>query len=537
MDNLLETNRFIPGTTQSSGYGLSQELRDFRFRQHIEQQQQQINLSSLPPPADLEDDDLMNTNPALGATGQPSLTGQSTGGSEERPDMMGTHVIPATGPGVISGHPTFKGQNQPKPQPGRIVKEIKTKVNINSLQRQLTTLDTVERNPETGLYTRDVVDSDTGQRHVQLYNADILNNETSLSATEPPKPYFTQPNGNIAKKRYQYARPDNYKISLPRKFTNVKSVRLTSVEVPNSLNLVTPYNNLILLDILDVDTGSSIELKSGASPYSFLLFQLTPGSYTLAQLATHMQTVVNDLVREASVEEFADLFTITIDSTTGQVSISLTDPSGFDLKFHWRFWFRDDLDGTLPVTEYTNLWYLLGFAQAYETTSDGSDRYTKVRTNLLGHGVNPLISGQVDNLSDYRLRLPYRQPIALPHKYIYLSIKELGGSFTELFNPDITNFNQPEHLFAKVVLNVPAGQTTHEFESNSKVFESTLPHLEELTIQWLDFAGQPVDFQQTEHSFTLEIIEYSDQLEDTRLDSRRGISDQTSYPAFILGGT
>jgi len=104
------------------------------------------------------------------------------------------------------------------------------------------------------------------------------------------------------------------------------------------------------LDIRDKETGGSIPLKTGKSPFRFFLFQLTPGSYTAEQLAQHMEETANEIVKDYSVDGLTGLFSITIDTVTGKVSIKLNQPPGRDLEFHWRFWFVSDLDGDTPIT-------------------------------------------------------------------------------------------------------------------------------------------------------------------------------------------
>jgi len=491
-DDPLISNEFISDLNQSAGYGMTAELRRHKLREHINKQH--ITLDSTDPQGEQEllDTDMLKTNP------------------------------------VITDEGKLKDMNY-----GRRVKEVKTVLNINSIQRQ--ELDTrsnvVEKNPETGLYTREVTD-DEGNTVVQLYNADILNDEFEPGPNDVHRPYLRRPDGHIVKTVYKYRDPNEYIIRFGRTFTNVKSVRLLSVEIPNTLNAVNQYNNIILLDIYDNDTGSSVSIND--TDFGFLLIQLTPGSYTLSELSDHIQDTVNEYIKEHTFDIIIDLFTVTINEITGKVSIKLNNPPGRDLKFHWRWWFANELNGELPITKFSNLWYLLGFPTAYETNTDGSDKYTTEYTNLFDFGINEQLEGKVPDEKKYHIIKPYRFPDILPNKYIYLEIKNMGA-LIDARNPDVTNFKSDD-LFAKIIYDVPPGEISHKFVSNPKLYDHPLTILERLDIRWVDYAGLPVDFQLRNHSFTLEIIEYIDVLESTGYDARRGTIDTTSYPDIVKFG-
>lgn len=496
-DDLLISNQFISDTTQNAGYGMTEQLRRFQLRQHVEQKQ--INMD--------EDADLI---------------------ARERENALEGDIL-KTNP-VLNEDMTTKELDH-----GRYVKEVRTALNINSIQREIYNRGIkIIRNAETGLYTRTVVDSD-GVAHIQLYNADILNAEFVPGPDDVPRPYFTRPDGDIGKLTFRFPNPNYYILRLPRTFINVKSIRLLSVQIPHTFNSVNQYNNLILLDIKDNATNDSIPLKTGASPFKFILFQLTPGNYSLPELIAHIQTTVNQKVQEFSVDGFEHLFTVSFNANTGAINITLNQPPGRDLSFHWRFWFVDSLDGPLPITQFTNIWYLLGFSLPYEINADGSDKYVVVRTNLVDKGMNELIDGDVPDRPEFHVVVPYRFPTISPNNYIYLEIQQLG-SIIDIQNPHSTNFKNQNSLFGKIIMDVSAGSISHSFDSTVKLFPNTLPLLDRLQIKWVDFAGLPVDFQMRDHSFTLEIIEYIDELDNVGYDSRRGTIDKTTYPDLVKYG-
>lgn len=497
-DDLLVSNQFINDMTQNAGYGMTDELRRFQLRQHVDQRQIQVGH---------EDESELAREQEMALEG----------------DILKTNP-------VIHEDLTAKQLDH-----GRYVKEVRTAINVNSIQRDIYNRNTkIIRNAETGLYTRTVVD-ENGDAHIQLYNADILNAEFVPGPNDVPRPYFTRPDTDIGKLTFKYPNPNSYILQLPRKFINVKSMRLLSVQIPNTLNAVNQYNNLILLDIKDNVTDDSIPLKTGVSPFKFILFQLTPGNYSLSQLTSHIQDTVNQIVQSYSVDEFENLFTVSLNSNTGEITITLNQPPGRYLTFHWRFWFVDSLDASLPITQFTNIWYLLGFSLPYEINADGSDKYVTERTNLVDKGMNALIDGTVPDRTEFHVFVPYRFPTVSPNNYIYLELQQLGA-IIDIQNPYSTNFKNQNSLFAKIIMDVPAGAISHTFDSTVKLFPDTLPTLERLQIKWVDFAGLPVDFQNRDHSFTLEIIEYIDELETTGYNSRRGTIDKTTYPDLVKYG-
>lgn len=502
----LITNPF--NSESHGGYGLTRERRRQILRENVEQQFQK--LPEVPEDEDLKDyvglDDILNTNPVINTEG------------EIRSDI----------------------------EKGRRVKEVRTVVNINSIQREQLKVETVPRNPNSGLYTREVVNSE-GEIEIQHYNEFILNFEHEPGPDDVPfQPYFRRSNGeDIGKYIFQYPSPHHYEVKLPRTFTNVKSVRLLSSEVPNTLMPISFLNNVISLDIRDEATGKSIPLNTGAtgSPFPFFFFQLTPGNYTLSELITHLEYKLNSEVAEKSVDKFSNLFQVAVNLNTGLISISLNTQPGRDLSFHLRFWLQSINDNPdWPVPQFSNLWYILGFPSPWEVNRDGSDKYVKVRTNLFNRGINPLLgegSGFEDtipNIEEYQDIRPTRFPDVQPNKYIYLMIKGLG-TIDDIQNTSVTRFTEQE-IFAKINLPVKPGDTAfNTFVSNPKIFtDGPKPKLDRLLITWVDYAGIPADFSNRNHSFALEIVEYIDKLNSADYSSRRGVIDGTSFSETVKYG-
>lgn len=439
----------------------------------------------------------------------------------------------------------------------RYVKEIREVININSIQRQVFSSDAVEpRDPDTGIYIRQVVKTDeNGNEFISLeeFDENILNAEFTPGENDVIRPYIRNLSNDIIFRRFMFPNPNSYEIQLSRAFTNVKSIRLLSTEIPNVYNVVNKYNNIITLDIIDLDKElnynesqigitRSIPIRTGNSFFNYLLIQLPIGSYDFQSLLQMFQTTLNEAVSREYHDDFHNLFTVTGNTHTGKVKIKLNDPEGRNLAFHLAF--------TETVRQYTDLWYILGFPSPMLINPDSTPRHVKEMTNLFDFGQNPIFQrlqdqstitngGQLtvglpsSTVENYRIIRPYRRP-DLNIKYIYLVIEGLGA-VEEVLGPDQNVVFDSTNVFAKILLNVPLGETAYNtFISNPKIFvDSPLPRLDRLKIRWIDPFGLPVDFQGVNHSFTLELVTYIDKIQSTGFDSKRGVIDRTSAPNLV----
>ena len=104
----------------------------------------------------------------------------------------------------------------------------------------------------------------------------------------------------------------DFQIAFNRSFNNVRSIKLLSYEIANTIYNVNNYNNSVRL----VENGSTINLT------------LTNGSYTASELATHLQTIMNSATLNGVTYTVsynstlfkyvivADMFTFKFDFTT-----------------------------------------------------------------------------------------------------------------------------------------------------------------------------------------------------------------------------
>jgi len=388
----------------------------------------------------------------------------------------------------------------------RIVKEKKTVININSSYREKFEYELLPKDPVTNQYSR------MNGIELEFYTADTLNNET------PSTPYV-QFGDNIYFKKPKYINPNNYEIQLTKTFRNIKSIRLLSVEIPNSINNITEDNSRILINIYDNDSETFVENTN-------IIFNLDIGKYSISDLIQHFETKLNDEINANTTGYLINIFVITYNQNTGKIEIILNDPPGMNLSFHLKFW-PDE------TKEYNNLWYLLGFPYYHELNIDGTDKYTKILNNL-ENGI------------------PARKPNLDYNNYIYLEILNMKNTtflkqnFYNLVNiydiaqglnnksvaPYQVNNLHNVDIFGKIIITY-GEEIMKEFINTPKIFDCVIDILERLNIKWYDFAGNLVNFQNIDHSFTLEVIEFSDELAETNMNTKRGIYDEKDYPHII----
>lgn len=399
----------------------------------------------------------------------------------------------------------------------RCMREKKTVFTINSINRAEYEIITVPKNPITNLYSSDIIDSSDNLITV-LYTAEILNNTYIATSNDPIYPYFQE--GDLIKRRiFKYKEPNNYKIELTKKFVNIKSLRLLSVEIPNVINNITPNNNIIMIDIIDNATNNSIPLKLNKSPVDYIIIQLDVGFYTIDELILAMKNKVNNIVNDYNDLLLNNIFDITYNKTTGLININLVNYAPYNLSFNLKFWYNN------KNYEYLDLWYMLGFSYYHEINSDGSDKYVKTLSNAYNFGINTNL--QNFNRPEFEILKPFKQPNINPINYIYLIINNIEENILDMTE------NRLKNIFAKIILNVNYGEITTIFINTPKIFDTTINNLSHLNIEWRDYLGNLVNFQDINHSLTFEIIEYIDELEEINMNTKRGIYDKQYYPTII----
>ena len=126
-----------------------------------------------------------------------------------------------------------------------------------------------------------------------------------------------------------------------------------------------------------------------------------------------------------------------------------------------------------------------------------------------------------------RISRPYRKIELAPVKYIYLGLEGY---------PTMTDTQKQLDWMAKVHLSgEPGGTEYNTYVGNPVVFTNPIPQLTTLKIRWYNPGNshQLVDFGYREHSFTLELARYVDDLQENQMSTHRGIVDLTSYSTAI----
>jgi hypothetical protein len=127
---------------------------------------------------------------------------------------------------------------------------------------------------------------------------------------------------------------------------------------------------------------------------------------------------------------------------------------------------------------------------------------------------------------------PYKMP-NIQINYIYLVIKGLKNiQHINQFNQLVTYTDND--IFAKVILNRASGQVCIDsYVDNPLVYVNAIDKIESMEFLWIDEQGYEVDFNNVDHSFTLEIIHYVTQNDVNQFNSTLGNIDQQSYPIWL----
>lgn len=473
-EDLVQKNKFIKDINTSSTYGLEDEQRKYAFRKQIEERRNVVGLDDAEP-EEMYDDDLMATNPVL-----------------------------------------FNGTNS-EVDKSSYTKEKRVIYHISSDMRQVTeVVPLIYPETHTGKYVKSLGDG----TYEELDFFDLNARYNALNLINGVFDPYELVGKNLTFRKFLYRKPNKYVIPLNNTYNHIKSIRLVSSEIPNTLSNINRFNNHFGMVILDED---DVNIKT-TSP-SFYLIKIPHGNYTIPEVLQYLQTTLNTEVENDSTGSYADLFTFTYDSTTGKVEISINQPVDITLKFHTMF------ENNLDVEEKYRLWHMLGFRNFQDVDSSGNTEYTSTIYNNLFHwggdtdGIN--FSGEEYDGDDEEINddiYPYKLPNMDVDRYIYLKLNN--------YENIIVSSLSEQQIFAKFQLNVDYNAIAYNsFVDNPYiVFNDTMQRLSKLEIEWIDQSGNLVEFNNIDHSFTLELTLYEDQLSVNNYNTMRGHIDKTSYP-------
>jgi hypothetical protein len=258
---------------------------------------------------------------------------------------------------------------------------------------------------------------------------------------------------------YNTTLPEKYKynITLPEKLTNVKSMKIKSIEIPMTFyNISSNFNNNYFT-VLDNDTKTTTTVK------------VDDGDYTFTNLVSKINTNIKSLLNSNC--------SCSINSSSF-VSISLNSSS--DTKKYTVYFDTDDKYGFK-----SSLGWLLGFRTPYYSLSYG----------------NSITSEYVTNSTSY-----------LP-KYLYLSIDEYSKGIQNTFMTPIYNAFLTKNVISRITINnnlysygsvLVANNYNGLLSTDERIYDGKVD-LQKLNIQLLNDVGAPVDLNGKDFSFLIEI--------------------------------
>lgn len=251
--------------------------------------------------------------------------------------------------------------------------------------------------------------------------------------------------------RSKYPSPSSYRVELPSVYKQVKTVKLMSAEVPMSFYVFTSAKGFTTLHIGVYNASETTKL-------AMQTIQIPDGNYTTSTIAS---TLTSLLDANAFFQSEGITFTVAIDPTTYLLGIE-TSPA--------RKVYIDTSSYATDAREINwGLEYFLGFHKNTVTEGD------------------PCTASNVIKLN--------------PYNYILLDISEVNG-MDECGRATNT-------AFAKIPMNVNSFDTVMLSQDmctyNTSYLNPYISKLGTLTIVWRTYDMNLVDFNDADHSFTLEI--------------------------------
>lgn len=247
--------------------------------------------------------------------------------------------------------------------------------------------------------------------------------------------------------RTRFPSSTSYEIELPEVFHNVTEAHLTSAEVPASFYV---FSTLAKNTTLSVSIGEDVRT-----------LELPDGNYSLNSIGSTLQSLLNALFED----------------TTTRFDVHV-NPNTYRLVFHADTViqpFRIITPDFVPNTGHWGLGYYLGLER--NRTYEGDE--------------NDVIEGT--------------RPTSLnPDTYLLLEIEELGrvSEPAPLGVGGAGGF----HTFAKIPIPVDSFSVIQKDRVLTKnTLTPPVTRLRKLRISWKFHDGRPVDFQNLDHSFTLQL--------------------------------
>ena len=270
--------------------------------------------------------------------------------------------------------------------------------------------------------------------------------------------------------------PASYSINLDRIYNNIKYIKLIDVNIPFSDTVINKYNDCVRFKCSTRQTSASAK--------EWLNLYIEHGDYTLESLAKYLESEMNILLFSVTKINEPDMFIVEGNSKTDLFEIRTKNSS-----HHFEFEF-------LSNANYgdRNLHKMLGF-KSYRT---------------------PL---PVHKFSNHIIINDLKRIYSKPHGKVNLKTSEYI----------LMNINNYETLYDETTKKYYFNKINKLNQNNYNCrfldirteFQNILKDLYTLNISFQDVHGLPYNFNQAEHSFTLEIIYFLDKLVGTDISSSR----------------
>lgn len=305
-----------------------------------------------------------------------------------------------------------------------------------------------------------------------------------------------------------YVLPNHYKISLGKVFENIISAKMVSSEIPYTGRNINEHNNKIYWNNLD----------DGDELFSITV---TPGNYTIANLEkeinklfNNMKIYINESTLITTIEAFRKII-IKKDHIVKSCKDSITIfckeyiENNTEVKINNKF-------GIIKKTDKSHE-YIIFINDESEGNNDDLHIYLpkffQLRFDQKDSMVN--ILGFNCMKTDYNYTHSSMKGINLVGEpYILMVINELST---------LTALGKVKEAFAKIQLCGKYNKILfNTFVDTFHNYKDPLNELSELTISFYNPDGTLYDFQDRDHSFTLELVTISDIPEGTGLTSNTG---------------
>lgn len=251
--------------------------------------------------------------------------------------------------------------------------------------------------------------------------------------------------------RSKYPSPASYRMELPSVYKQVKTVKLVSAEVPMSFYVFTSAKGFTTLHIGVYNASETTKL-------ALQTITIPDGNYTNETLVSTLTSLLDS---NASFQAQGITFTVAVDPTTYLLNIETTPTR--------KVYVDTTSYANNPKDTNWGLEYFLGFPKNKVTEGTVCTAVNVIKLN--------------------------------PYNYILLDISEVNG-MDECGRSTNT-------AFAKIPMNVNSFDTVMLSQDrctfNTSYLNPYISKLGTLTILWRTYDMNPIDFNDADHSFTLEI--------------------------------